>query len=146
MARALLHDDVLPCGQTAQPVEVESVLDDDQQPTTQTCVLPTLTVLRRERTGYPDDGDPVFEWNELVEGPAVLWESRTEVDDVSGVTYVKAKATILYDGDTVVRETTLVKADTGGTFRVEGVAQVPGRLDFVLTRVSDDDDDATGDA
>lgn len=100
-------------------------------------VLPVLTVKVRTKTGVNDDGDPVFSWTTLVEGPATLWEQREEGDDIAGATRVKAKATMLYDGNQTITESAMVLADTGGRFRVTSVAQVPGHVSFDLERMSD---------
>lgn len=147
--RASLSDDFLVPG--LDPVaRVAAGLDDDPKPWKIAEVNPTLTVYVRTRPAdiddrYDDNGDPVFTWAALVEDVAIEWESRTEVDEVAGSSWVSATATILYAGDEKVDETAYVDVSpgdvhSGGQFRVTKVAQVPGRLELVMVRIDGDHD------
>lgn len=133
MAKAWLRDDHL-APHLDPPVRVGTRLTEDA-PTETFEVLPTLTVRQRERIGFDDDGDPVFVWSVLVEDTAVLWEEREEIDDISGATRIKAKATVLYDGGKEMTESAVVSSSSGGRFRVTSVAQVPDHLKMELERV-----------
>lgn len=97
-------------------------------------VLPTLTVSVRRR-GEPNvDGDPTWTWSEVVSTVALLWTSSEKLDDTAGVITATAKAVLLYDGDVVIDETCAVESSHGGTWRPVKVAQLPDRVELVLTR------------
>ena len=120
---------------TATYPDVDTLLADDVQPTTETTVNPTLTVKQRVRTGYDDDGTPMFDWTTVVEGPAIVWVMRQEFDADAGLTAVKGTATVLYEGPMVVTESAVVEISDDERYRVSQVAQVSGALHFVLERI-----------
>lgn len=141
VVRAWLRDDVETSdwalrATAADPVETGVDEDVVIPPVVETRVTHDLTVRLRTRNGYDDDGVPLFEWTVLLTGPAILWEEREEFDAHAGLTRVKAKATMLYEGETQVTESALVTRGDDTSYRVKGVRQVPGRLEFDLERIA----------
>lgn len=102
-------------------------------------VNPVLKVRIRTKQGYEDDGSPRLEWVDLVEGQAISYTQRQEFDQAAGRTVVDARATMLYEGDVRVTETASVTDDSGYTWRVLSVAQLPGMLSLVLQRIEQGD-------
>jgi hypothetical protein len=94
-----------------------------------------LTVLKRLRSGWSAEGNPLFGWQLLVAGAAVLVEERSEFDADSGLTSVTATATVPYVGEDVVRETIVVRASDGREWRVTEVQQYPDRLELTMDRI-----------
>lgn len=135
MVKVVLHDD--PMALRRRAGISESWLAGDCPVVDPVQVNPTLTVRRRWRTGYDEDGNPEFDWADVVTGVAILWEERTELDDVAGVTHIVARTVILYDGDEEVVETSIVESSHGGLFRVLSVAQTPDRIEMKLERLED---------
>jgi hypothetical protein len=142
MAKVVLWDDP---GVPVPRVQVPSVVLDDSSvpgtvsedpPGAEVSVNPVLTV--RQRTVGPDDDDgtPTFMWEQLLVGPAVLFEERSEFDSIAGSTSVKAKATLLYDGDVAVPESVSVTGDDGVVYRVTAVQQTPGYLTLEMERIA----------
>lgn len=129
--RAGLSDDGCIPSAIRRAGEVLPVPGDDGAPT----VNPILTVRVRREGGFDDDGVPLFTWATLVENQAIVWTQREEFDRVAGQTLVKARATLLYDGDEVVRETAGVWDNSGARWRVTSVAQVPGSLKLEMDRI-----------
>lgn len=111
-------------------------LPEDGEGPTPVSVNPVLTVRRRVRTGYDADGVAQFDWTTLVEGPSIMWTEREEFDARSGMSETRAKATLLYGGNAEVTETAGVWVDGSTQWRVTAVRQVPGRLEFDLSRLS----------
>jgi len=139
MVKARLHDGRLSSGRrarvaTGEPVCCDPCADDGPAIT----INPTITVKMRQRDGYTDEGDKRYVWFTVVEGEAILWDDRTEVDGSAGLTAVSAEATILYDGHETVDETAVVLVDAQ-VYRVTSVAPWPDRLVFQLVRSSDAD-------
>ena len=152
MARAILRDDRQAlqeqhrtvkvalddegCAQRApfRPGVSEPPVDPDVPPVSGG-VHPVLTVRLRTRTGYSDDGNPLFEWRTVVTGIAIVWTERDEFDPAEGFTMVEATAVLAYDGNETVTETASVTDDDGNVWRVTSVQQVPGRLSFTLQRI-----------
>lgn len=152
MARAVLRDDRAAVRETQRRVRV--ALDDDgcgscaPSPTDPGVIMPpvtdppvsggihpVLTVRLRTRTGYSEDGNPTFEWRDVVTGTAIVWTEREEFDAAEGFTMVEATATLSYSGSEVVTETASVTDDSGNVWRVTSVQQVPDRLGFTLQRI-----------
>lgn len=136
MARVVLHDD-LECPSDVTPRVVANT--DQDCPVAEHDVLPWVTVRVRRRTEYTADGDPKFEWQQVVEDQAVVWAMREELDSDAGVTRTLATAVVLYDGDIEVKETAAVFVDPGGRFRVTQVQQFTDRLAFELVMLVDAD-------
>lgn len=143
MVRAALRDD--PCNFPAErPVdalaEPVAFLDGDVRTPSMieadaTTLLPTLTVSVRQRGALSADGNPTWTWTEAVSGLAVFWRQSEAVDQAVGVIVATAKTLLLYDGTTVVDETCSVLCSHGDTvWRPVKVAQLPDRVEFVLTR------------
>lgn len=133
MVRAWLRDDVTPPGVT-RPDRATRLDDECCSPQTAVDVLPSLTIRQRERVGYSMDGDPIYEWHTIVEGRATLWEKRTEDSDIAGRVSIVAKATVLYDGDEVVTEQSLVRTDRDENYGVTAITQHHGSLELELLR------------
>lgn len=151
MARVYLHDDLVLVGEA--PTAVRVVLGDPgcgPSSSSEWCgdplapevqVHPTLTVERRIRTSYDDDGVPQFEWETVTTGVAIEFTERTEIDDVAGVTRIVAKAIMLYDGEVAVTETAVVTSSHGEVvYEVTKVLSQAGILEMVLSRYEDSDD------
>ena len=119
-----------------QYAPVATSTDEDPAPVVETKVNHRLTVRLRSRTGYDDDGVPLFDWTTLLESEAVLYEEREEFDPDAGMTLVLAKAVVLYAGPVQVPETASVTRDDGARYRVQAVRQVPGRLEFDMVRLA----------
>lgn len=142
MVRAALRDD--PCNFPAvRPVdalpEPVAFIDGDVRTPSMieadaTTLLPTLTVSVRRRGEPNADGDPTWTWSEVVSGLAIFWRQSEVVDPVAGVIVATAKTLLLYDGTTVVDQTCSVANSQGGVWRPTRVAQLPDRIEFVLTR------------
>ena len=94
---------------------------------------PTLVEVRqREFAGYDADGNPVFEWDSVVKGSAVVWQvSRSDGEFQSLET---GTVTVLYDGDTLVTEGATVFAG-GAVWDVVEVKRPEGRLEMKVRRV-----------
>jgi hypothetical protein len=80
-------------------------------------------VLKRLRSGWSAEGNPLFGWQLLVAGAAVLVEERSEFDADSGLTSVTATATVPYVGEDVVRETIVVRASDGLELTMDRIDQ-----------------------
>lgn len=136
--RAWLRDDVNTDEWASRPTQFDPVpvmTADDPAPLTRQSVNPTLTVSARTRTGYNDDGAPLFTWTEVLTGEAILFEQRTEYDPDAGLTRVVGTATLLYEGAEKVVETAMVTDPAGGRWRVTAVSQTPGHLMLTLARL-----------
>lgn len=137
--KAWLRDDVETPDWGERPTAADPVpvaVDEDPAPTVVTEVNPRLTVRRRIRNGFDDDGVPLFGWADVVTAEALLFEERDEYDADAGLTQVKARAVLLYEGDVEVVESAVVVRDDGVRYRVLAVRQTPGRLEFDLARVA----------
>lgn len=94
-----------------------------------------LTVRRRLRTGWDDAGNGVYSWSDVVTGPVLGSESRTEADPVSGVARWTAQVTIGYSGPALENPTAEVIDQAGRRWQVTRLEQLPGRLRLRLSRV-----------
>lgn len=121
-----LDDD---CGVTVECGVVSSTVVDS--------TLPMLALRVRSHDGYDSDGNPVFTWNDLVTARSVVWEQRTEVDDVSGLTLVVARTIVPLAGSDDVRETLVVWDEAGARWRCSAVDRYPERLELLLERVDE---------
>lgn len=148
MARAWLRDDVgIPSG------AVKIALDDDSccggacdhvgpdpdvpLPPGEEQVFPVLTLSARYRTGYDEDGNPMYSWVTIVKGPAVRWVARKEFDPKAGATLVTAKATMGYEGPVAVTETAQVSDGAGRKWRITGINQAADLLVMELVRIEE---------
>lgn len=131
---ALDDDGCKPCSPAAPGVTIPPDPDTPTPPPTGG-VNPVLTVRLRTRTGYSDDGNPMFEWRTVTVGTAIVWTQREEFDPAEGFTMVEATAMLAYGGNEVVTETASVTDDDGNVWRVVSVEQVPDRLGFTLQRI-----------
>jgi hypothetical protein len=125
-------------GETPIPEDGSGVpidLTDDGQQPGETSRNWMMEVRVRTRTGYDDDGNPMWDWTTLVTGSTILHEERTEFDDDAGFTVVKAVATILYGGQTVVPETAVVVREDGVRYAVDSVSQVGTNLTLDMHRM-----------
>jgi hypothetical protein len=121
------------------------VLDDDARccstdcPTEQTSGVgyggAELSLWKRLVSGWSAEGNPEFGWEPLTTAPSVLVEERREFDADSGMTSVKATATVPYRGEDMVRETIVARADDGREWRVTAVQQYPDRLELTMDRI-----------
>lgn len=100
-------------------------------------VWPMLEIRLRTRTGFDDDGNPVFTWSAIATERSMLWEERTEVDPDAGVTEVKAKAVLSNDAALEVVPETAVVAAPGSdeTWRVTSSAVYPDRVEVQMVRI-----------
>jgi hypothetical protein len=92
----------------------------------------SVEVRQREFAGYDADGNPVFEWDAVVAGEAVVWEVSDEVDQFSSV--VTGRCVVLYAGQTVVTEGATV-VHGGRHWDVTQVKRPEGRLEMKIRRV-----------
>lgn len=95
----------------------------------------TVTVRRRLRTGWDDDGNPTFAWGDLVSGQVLGAETRRELDPVSGQARWSARVTVLYSGPALEDPTVEVVDDAGQHWQVTAVAQLPDRIALTMTRL-----------
>lgn len=94
----------------------------------------SVTVRRRLRTGYDEDGNPEFSWTDVVSGAVLGSESRRETDPVAGTSRWTATVTVLYDGPDWQDATAEVIDGRGLHWAVTAVLQLPGRLQLALAR------------
>lgn len=99
-------------------------------------VLPTLTVRARTRSYIDDDGNARFLWDDVVSGPALLFERRTEVNDATGQTAVQADAVLAFEGD-APKETAVVWDSRGHRWEILSCRALPGRLELRLEWIDD---------
>lgn len=106
-------------------------------------VWPRLEIRLRKRTGFDDNGNPVFQWTVVAAEASMLWEERQEQDPDAGVTLVKAKAVLSNDSALEAVPETAVVAAPGSDemWRVTSSAVYPERIEVEMTRV---DHDKTG--
>ena len=136
--RVVLHDDIDGDPLDPKPVR-ESWLDTDP-PYTETEVHPTVTIRVRTRTGWTDDGDPEFSWTVAVTDTAIVWEERTERDDVAGTTRTVRRCTVAYDNEVEIDETANVWCDPGGRYRVLSSQQVSNEyVELIMQSMEDAD-------
>jgi hypothetical protein len=114
------------------------------EPATDLLVDTELTVRRRTRTGWTDEGDPSFTWADVVTGPALGMESRREVDPISGQIRISASATLLYSGPELENATTELVDGEGQHWSVTNVVQLPDRLKLRFYRVEAETTEETG--
>lgn len=106
------------------------------------------TVVRaRQRSGFDVDGNPVFEWVTVLDGPGKWSTIRREFDAMSGLVAVTATVMLEFDGDERVFETALVQRVPDGTvWRVVAVKHPYGRVELSLRMIDQEADAATGEA
>lgn len=99
-----------------------------------------VVIKARQRDGFDVDGNPMFSWTTLVDGPAYWSSERKEFDHVAGMTFVVAKAMVEYGGPERIFETAVLKRVSDETvWRVVGVAQPYGRVELDLRRIEQDE-------
>lgn len=97
LGQVVLEDDrCLPC--VAAPCD-EIPVDDG---------LTQVELRRRFRNGYDGDGNPVFSWETLWAGGALVFETRLEWDAQAGVTVVYGDIKIPNPGLTELQETAML--------------------------------------
>lgn len=127
--KVLLDDDPQPPSRTPQIMRDQLPAPEDAEP------VHTLSVSCRQRLGFDEDGNQVFEWKTIVEGQeAILYEEREVLDELSGTTRIVAKAVVLYNGDEKVEETAFVRSERGA-YKVKSVKQTADRLEFEMERI-----------
>ena len=92
----------------------------------------TVEVRQREFAGYDGMGNPVFEWDVVVSGEAVVWKVSMEDGEFQSVE--SGTVTVLYDGTTVVTEGATVVAGSEH-WDVTQVKRPEGRLEMAIRRV-----------
>lgn len=159
MVRAWLHDDPDTARWADRPMEPVTVkLDEDLRFVDGTCpdqgwasaedVAPygggdasvtgqyTFTVRQRSRTGYDESGNPTYSWADVATAATgILYEERTEFDAVAGLTLVKARLVMLYDGPVSIHETATVTRSDGTRYVVTGSKMLPGQAELLMERV-----------
>lgn len=142
MAKAGLSDDSWCWGVDPNPGGVTVGLSDDCCVGGSCCVEeappewpPLMTVMLRTRTGYTDDGNPVFTWSQLAQGAAIVWEQRTEWDAEAGFTQVKAKLVMTAGDLTKVPETAVVVDPQQVTWRITASDVRAGVVTLQLARI-----------
>lgn len=133
MVRRLLRDDP---GYAPTVIEVSEACIEDPL-----AVFPNLAISTRTRTGYDGDGDPMYSWTLVVDGPAIAFVSPSEVDAIAGISTLPTRATILYDGEDPVTSTSVARSSFGQSYRVLSAVQIGGRLELELLAVEDVDDE-----
>jgi hypothetical protein len=101
-------------------------------------VLPELTIARRVRRGYDEEGNPTFVWEHVLTGRAIVWTQSKEWDSASGLYTVTGTATVLYDGDLGLTASVSVSTDDGARWQVSEVDPGPDGLVLHMTRVAGD--------
>lgn len=104
-------------------------------PVTDVLAGAVVTVRRRLRTGFDDDGNPEFAWSTAVRGEVLGAETKRELDPVAGTAVWSAKVTVLYSGPDFQDATAEVVDATGLHWAVTRVQQLPDRLVLWLTRL-----------
>jgi len=97
-------------------------------------LLVRFTIRSRTRTGYDDDGNPVYAWDDLLDQIALKWETRTEIRD--GVTY-RAGTLLIGNPDdvTVTEDAIAVDESSREAWRILSVADLPGTTRLTMERV-----------
>lgn len=129
-ATIALDEDILAPGGEAWPEDVH--------------IGSVLTIWRRVRTGYDDNGAPVFSWEALAPANAVDYQQRKEVDPVAGITLVVADATITYDGPDIPHETMAIRDQDGRLWRVRSASVGAGVMRVTMVRLDQEPDGAPG--
>lgn len=94
----------------------------------------------RDRTGFDVDGNPMFEWRTLVDGPAYWSSERKEFDHIAGMTLVQAKATVQFGGPSRIFETAVLQRTSDqSVWRVVATSQPYGRVELDLRRIEQDE-------
>jgi hypothetical protein len=70
--------------------------------------LTVLELRRRIRTGYDENDNPLFSWETVLSGGALVFETRTEFDAQAGVTIVVGDIKMANQGLTDIKETCIV--------------------------------------
>jgi hypothetical protein len=99
--------------------------------------VPTASLRRRSRLYYDAEGTPTYDWSELGEGPIVLSEDRTELNDATGQTKVVATAEVSWADSLPDVDETAVLWTGGLRYEVTSAVRAPGRLKLTLERLSD---------
>jgi hypothetical protein len=101
---------------------------------------PVLTLSMRSRTGWTVDGDPLYTWEQVHTGNAIVRSTRAETDDTTGRATVTAQVTMLDPGpDTLptLDETATAADQHGQRWQVTRLDRGGGRLELTLTRSTD---------
>lgn len=101
---------------------------------------PVLTLSTRSRTGWTDDGDPLYVWEASLESPAIWRVQREETDDTTGRATITARATMLDPGTEVLPqldETATAADQTGQRWQITRLHRVGGCIELTLTRSTD---------
>ena len=140
-SKILLSDDVV-YRPSPRPT---SLVAEDAVPECSDPAFPELTVWRRVRVGWTEEGAPQFSWEHVVTGTAIVYEERSEWDSEAGVTFVEGSAVVLYDGDDIPNEACVVDCN-GFRYRVFDMGRPPGRLEIRMRRTEDaeEESDAEG--
>lgn len=84
------------------------------------------------------DGTPQWQWLDVVSGPALMFESRKELNDATGQTLVLARAVLGWSGDRDAPHETAVAIDSRGhRWQITSVVALPGRLEMQMEWLDD---------
>lgn len=118
-----LSDDCVPCTPTPEvPVPV----------------LPVFELRERIRQGWDEDGNAVMMWRTLLEGGAIITQTRKEFDAEAGMTRITGTVTLANSaGLTMVRETAvLFEGDL--LWRITKSEVFPDRMVLGIERTEED--------
>lgn len=104
-----------------------------------TRINPLVTVRERFATGYDDNGNPIWNWADVITAQsAVSFEEREEVSDVSNLSVQTATLLILYPYSApAIRESATVLTDDGRRWKITGITRLPDRLQLKVERIDD---------
>lgn len=108
---------------------------DGEEPPPDTGDLPVLTLRKRGEMYMTEAGNPRWEWEEVLSGPAITYEQRTEVNDVNGQVKVVASATMAFDGEVAPAKETAVAWQGDVRWSITSLVALPGRLELKLERI-----------
>lgn len=111
----------------------------ETEPPPSPILYPILTVKKRTRVDIDDDGTPIFDWETILEAGAMMFEERTQLDDVAGITQIVAHATMLYEGEEFPTETAVVMSSLGAVYEILRIELGFGVLVMDLLRIEDVD-------
>lgn len=104
-------------------------------------VWPSFVVRQRTRTGFTEEGAPVFAWSDVLTGETMLYTQRREVDAEAGVTTVIAKATVNNNAGLLTLHESASAVDSDGhAWRVTASEVFPTHVVLSLDRVEYADD------
>jgi len=104
-----------------------------------TRINPLVTVRERFAVGYDDDGNPAWNWADVISAQSsISFEEREEVSDVGNVSKTTATLLILYPyGAPAIRESATVLTDDGRRWSITGLTRFPDRLQLKVERIDD---------